>query len=254
MELAPKLILAGIMLAAAMAAAHGQAPPSEPGKMQFVEEIERIDLPDGPKWYTVLVSSPGKASPFDSWFESDERLRGLKQSTEWRRYESTSPVFRSHLAAEYGNDFPMVVIQAEDGAMRAQLGGTVLKQMTEPGQLVAALDYAAQTLRPIEKRSETKVGLWPFNRRPRPNPSPCPDGQCPLPPAPVEPSPAPEPDPTPTNPPATPRKTPIADALITILGPNVAPWANGFNLSTSAVSLAGLAGALWWKRRQSRKA
>lgn len=244
------LLAIGLLLIGIMASAGAQTPPAEPELTHFANEIESIQLPEHRKWYTVLVTSDGKPSAIADWFAEDARLADLKQRTEWRHYSSKSQMFTAHLKPEYGSDYPLLVIQDQDGAMRAQLGGTQLQLIENPDQLVTALNIAADTLRPIEQR---KMGGWLFNRN-RPAPNVCPGPNCPLPPAP---EPPPEDPPAeikkPVDPPAA-KNTPIADAAIAIFGPQVAPWANGFNLKESALAAAIVGGAWFWKRRQAKKA
>ncbi|MEW4454568.1 hypothetical protein AB1L30_17980 [Bremerella sp. JC817] len=248
-------LLAGLIVAVSLIASIGETSPPEPPKMGFVEQIEGVNLPENQRWYTVLVTSKGQATPITSWFDSDPRLAELRSRTEWRHYTSESELFTHHLKPTYGNDYPILVIQDVDGAMRAQLGGTILKSVTSPDELVAALDLAAQTLRPIEDQQlrAKKVGGWIFNRRPGPNVCPGPNCNPDLPPAPIEGQPVAPPETNQASSPPADKKTPLADALISIFGPQVAPWANGFNLGQSAIA-AGIVGGAWlWKRRRSRK-
>ncbi|RCS55770.1 hypothetical protein DTL42_01305 [Bremerella cremea] len=124
----PKPLLAiGVVLIGILANAAAQTPPpNEPEQTHFASEIESIELPEHRKWYTVLVTADGKPSAIADWFTEDARLADLRQRTEWRHYYSTSPLFAAHLKPAYGSDYPLLVIQDQDGAMRAQLGGTQL--------------------------------------------------------------------------------------------------------------------------------
>ena len=254
-----KLIAGLIVGLSILASGFAESKPPEPDKMQFVQEIEGVELPPHAKWYTVLVTAKGVATPIATWFDSDPRLAELKRKTEWRHYQSDSQAFRNQLQPSYGNDFPMLVIQDIDGAMRAQLTGTVLKQLETPNELVGALDLAAQTLRPIELRKtrEAVVGGWIFNRRPRPNPDGCPDGGCNpnLPPAPNEDDyNKPPADAETKEPPKEKPSTPWADLAISIFGDRAKPWVNGFNPAKTVIAGGIVGAAFWWKRRKNRKA
>jgi len=256
-----KLIAGLIVGLSLLASGFAGSTPPEPEKMEFVQEIEGVELPPHAKWYTVLVTAKGKQTPIAGWFDSDPRLAELKRKTEWRHYQSNSDAFRHQLQPSYGNDFPMLVIQDVDGAMRAQLTGTLLKQLETPEELVGALDLAAQTLRPVEMRKarEKVVGGWIFNRRPRPRPFPnnCPDGNCKpdLPPAPNEDDyqDPPAEEKAKDTPPAK-SSTPWADLVISIFGDRAKPWVNGFNPAETAIAGGIVGAAIWWKRRKKRKA
>ncbi len=253
-----KLIAGVIVGLSLLASGFAESTPPEADKMEFVEEIDRIDLPKNQRWYTVLVTAKGKATPITGWFQSDPRLAELQRRTEWRQYESDSSTFIHQLKSAYGNDYPILTIQDQTGAMRAQLTGTVLKSIENAEQLVGALDLAAQTLRPIEEQKvrEHRVGGWLFNRRPRPNPNVCPGPNCnpDLPPAPIEGenNAPPEDEPAKETPPAK-SSTPWADLAISIFGERAKPWVNGFNPAETVIAGGLVGAAFWWKRRKNRK-
>ncbi|WDI44763.1 hypothetical protein [Bremerella sp. P1] len=228
----------GLLIALLLGISIGHEPaPAVENNMAFVDEIHSVELPEGRRWYTVLVTQG--ETHIDEWFESDTRLKKLKDSTEWRHYESKSPVFKSHLMSSYGNDYPILVVQDVDGAMRAQLGGTQLKAIVDPDQLVQALDYACDTLRP-----KARYMAW------RPWSRPCPGPYCP--------APQPEPQPKPQPLVVTPDEKPVVETpwLDWLIGKAATGAATSF-LSGNPYIGGGLAAAagvlLLLKRRKKRK-
>jgi hypothetical protein len=128
---------------------------------QSLKALEQIESEAG--WFTVVVTKDQDHKVLD-WFENNPQLKQLKESTEFRHYTSGSAVFRSQLSKAYGNDYPIICIQDQTGAMRASVGGSQLKSILSASQLALELDHMAHSLRPIKEA--LIEGRW------------CPDGIC----------------------------------------------------------------------------
>lgn len=233
-------LVAGVLAILLLVSMAGPAySPTLPDQVAFMPEIEAINLPEGRGWYTILIERDD--SVVDQWFESDHRLKNLRESTSWRKYKPDARNLTTAHHKAYGNDYPILVVQDNTGAVRAQITGSVIRSLQDADALVTLLDAACDKLRPKAEKLYLKVG-WP---RPWRQPDTCPGPNCP------QPKPKPEPV-QPSLTPVTPeRPTPVLDwAIDRAVQSALASLLSGGIPMTAA--LAGAAGVLMIVRNRRK--
>lgn len=169
------------------------------------KEFKAIELPDDQMKYFTTLCLPvnwkenAKCRQLVSWFDSEPRLRGLKNQTHFAIYTEADALYKARYASVVGHT-PCVFVNAADGK-------TVYATHVIPESGEALADEIAAKPAGGWRKDRRRQGIW--------NPN-CPNGNpfCP------QPEPAPEPPadvPPAVQPPVVVADTPKHDWLPTIV-------------------------------------